>query len=377
MRRFGILNILTTKYSNMSIKIIWTTLSDFCSTLPEYHHLNSPNITAMHKTNPAVIQLSLFLVGLSLFFSQPLLAQMRALPKCAYIASYEPSYAWQAELESGLRPLLSPHCQIDTFYMNSKKLLDEVALKQRAEDAHQFIQAFAPDLLIFSDDNAVKEVLMPYYRDSALPAVFCGVNESGKAYGLPYQNTTGMIEKSNFGAVLQTLQKMTSLNHQIVYLSSTGVTEKRNIQFFEEALTKEHLLGYGIETRDEKAWQEAFIKLNQDDKVDLIVLGSYKPFKTWNRDANLAFIAKHQTKPLVAIQPWMLAYANLGITKSAKEQGEWAALTSLEILNGLKPAQIPIVPNHQFDTWVNASTAKQFPNLRIPRNFQPYHSSMP
>lgn len=331
----------------------------------------------MRKTNKAVIQLALLLSALSTFLSSPLLAEIRTLPKCAYIASYEPSYAWQAELETGLKPLLSQHCQIDTFYMNSKQLLVDAELKQRAEDAHQFIQAFQPDLLIFSDDNAVKEVLMPYYRDSDLPAVFCGVNETGKAYGLPYQNTTGMIEKSNFAAVLQTLQKMTSLNHQIVYLSTTGVTEKRNIEFFEQALSKEHLLGYGIETLNEKAWKEAFRKLNQDDKVDLIVLGSYKPFKTWDREANLAFIAKHQTKPLVAIQPWMLAYANLGITKSAKEQGEWAAMSSLEILNGLKPAQIPIVPNHQFDTWVNATTAKQFPNLRIPRNFQLYHSSMP
>ena len=38
----------------------------------------------------------------------------------------------------------------------------------------------------------------------------------------------------------------------------------------------------------------------------------------------------------------------------SEEQGEWAAKTALRILDGMSPAQIPIIPNNQRDIWINA-----------------------
>lgn len=308
------------------------------------------------------------------FWSALALAASESFPKCAYISSYAPEYEWQISLESGLIPLLSPHCQIETFYMNSKQLLSAQAVKTRARDAKSFIEAFQPDLLIFSDDNAVKEVLMPFFQNSSLPAVFCGVNETGHSYGLPYQNTTGMIEKSNFPALLRELQKINPSSHQVVYLTSTGITEQKNAAYFTKYLKEANLKGYTLETTHQAQWRQAFLKINQDPTIDAIVLGSHKPFQAWDSQDNIAFIRQHQTKPLWAIQPWMMPYANLAIVKSAKEQGVWAALSAQAILQGTQPNTIPIVPNQQFEKWVNRQTLIQFPELKIPQDFLFYET---
>ena len=45
--------------------------------------------------------------------------------------------------------------------------------------------------------------------------------------------------------------------------------------------------------------------------------------------------------------------ADNGVTKVAQEQGQWAALTALRILDGMPVSEIPIVSNSRRDIWVN------------------------
>jgi ABC-type uncharacterized transport system substrate-binding protein len=45
------------------------------------------------------------------------------------------------------------------------------------------------------------------------------------------------------------------------------------------------------------------------------------------------------------------------LTKVAREQGEWAARTALEILNGKKPGEIPPTKNRQTKAWINLPLA--------------------
>jgi ABC-type uncharacterized transport system substrate-binding protein len=49
----------------------------------------------------------------------------------------------------------------------------------------------------------------------------------------------------------------------------------------------------------------------------------------------------------------MMPFAMLGLTKVPEEQGEWAAKIALQILQGVAPSSIPIVPNRKWDIWMN------------------------
>ena len=48
-----------------------------------------------------------------------------------------------------------------------------------------------------------------------------------------------------------------------------------------------------------------------------------------------------------------------GLTKIAKEQGEWAAETAIQILNGTDPAIIPYTRNRQTHSYLNRDLANR------------------
>jgi len=53
----------------------------------------------------------------------------------------------------------------------------------------------------------------------------------------------------------------------------------------------------------------------------------------------------------------MMDYCVFGLTKDAREQGEWAAQTALEILDGKPPSDIPYTENRRFNTYLNRKLA--------------------
>jgi ABC-type uncharacterized transport system substrate-binding protein len=62
--------------------------------------------------------------------------------------------------------------------------------------------------------------------------------------------------------------------------------------------------------------------------------------------------------PVFTCDDFMMVYAVFGLTKIAKEQGEWAARTALQILDGQSPAQIPVTRNTQTAAWINPLLAE-------------------
>ena len=61
-------------------------------------------------------------------------------------------------------------------------------------EARDLILSWQPDVVITADDNAAKYLIQPYFKDSATPFVFCGVNWTAEEYGFPYSNVTGIVE---------------------------------------------------------------------------------------------------------------------------------------------------------------------------------------
>lgn len=296
----------------------------------------------------------------------------KPLPKCGYIASYSTEYSWQRSLENGLLPTLKNACDTHIFYMDAKKIHRASTLAQKGLEAKQFIDKLNPALVIFSDDDAVREVLINYYKDSDIPAVFCGINDSATNYGLPFANTTGMTEKSNFQHALETLSKMQPFSNKIAYVTGYGRSEMKNGENFGKAAKALGLKSDVIHLHNEQEWETTYKRINQSHDIDMIVLDSFQSIDHWDSTKNLTFIPQYQTKPLISFNAWMLPYVNLGFIKSAEEQGRWAAMSAIEILDGVHPSEIPIVPNQQFDYWVNQNTFTQFPQLKVSEEFQVY-----
>lgn len=285
--------------------------------------------------------------------AEPAEPDVKKLPTCAYIASYAPGYDWQDKLEKALKDNLQPRCHLKTFYMDSKRLKNESALNKVGDEAKAFIDSVNPTLVIASDDNAVFYVLKRHYRNSKLPFVFCGINYIGGDYGLPYRNTTGMIESSAFDQLFHILFSNLPSKSHIGFLTTTGTTANKNVAEFHESVRSQNLISSAYRAHNQEDWRKLFKTMQQDPKVDFIILDNNAAFPEWDKNFNLEWVKQYTQKLTASTHEWMMPYTAIGLTKSPAEQGEWSAKASIEILQGVPIHYLAVVPNQENILWKN------------------------
>ena len=295
------------------------------------------------------------------------LPKVTKLPVCVYIASYAPGYSWQNGIERGLSQTLQNQCEMKTFFMNSKKVFDNESLQKIGLNAVDFIESHSPDVVIVSDDNAVKYVLKEHYRNSQLPFVFCGVNNSGIPYGLPYKNTTGMVEKNPTETILKLLFSINPGKTHVAFMTTSGTSAKRDIDEFHQIVNKLDIASSAFQIANEQEWRRLYKQVQEDPKVDIILFSNRAAFKTWNHNKNIEWIKQHNNKISITTQDWMMPYVAVGMNKIPDEQGKWAGAAAIEILKGTPASQISVVPNQQFQLWINPLIAKPF-KAQLPEN---------
>lgn len=272
------------------------------------------------------------------------------LPVCLFVSSYHQGYDWSDGVERGLRASLNGHCTITSFNMNAKRHTSVAHAQQAALAAKALIEKLKPDVVIASDDAAAKYLIVPYYKDAALPFVFCGINWTVEQYGFPYSNVTGMIEVAAVNRLFQKAQAIVGKIRHVSYLGANTLTERKNLAHFEQTAAE---LNFQLTSRLSSTRSEWIKSYQQAQTSELIIIGSNAGIKDWDETKILAAI-KPETKTLsVTNHAWMMPYTMFGMTKVPEEQGEWAGQVAIEILRGTSPADIPIIPNRKFDLIMN------------------------
>jgi ABC-type uncharacterized transport system substrate-binding protein len=282
--------------------------------------------------------------------------------KILFIDSYHEGYAWSDGIVNGARSVIDGSgAELRIVRMDTKRNKSDAFKKAAAERVRDVIETYRPDVVIAADDNASKYVIQPYYKDAATPFVFCGVNWDALSYGFPYVNVTGMLEVAAVDELFALLRGLAK-GHRIGYLAAdvfTARKEKDRIQkTFYMRFTKAHFAKTLAE------WQAAYRDLQ--GKVDILLVGNSAGIDDWDNAAAARFVEQHSKIPSGAIHPHMTAFALIGYTKIAEEQGEWAARTALRILDGTPPLAIPIVRNTQGRLTVNARIAGRLHASSVP-----------
>ena len=96
--------------------------------------------------------------------------------------------------------------EVFSHFMDTKRNPSEEFIKRRAAEILDSIKLEKPDLLIVSDDNAVKYLVEPHPREINIPIVFCGVNWSVKQYDLSEHSITGILEMLPVAELLLTMK---------------------------------------------------------------------------------------------------------------------------------------------------------------------------
>jgi len=272
-----------------------------------------------------------------------------------FVGSYHQEYLWSSGITQGIEEVLQgTGIELKIHRMDTKRNRSPEFIAKAAEKAKAEIDAFAPDVVIICDDNAVKHVLKAFYRDASLPFVFCGVNWDASIYGLPYGNTTGMVEVDLIKALVRQLRPH-SRGDRIGYLGLESVSGRKNVEWHQRSENVHYDQIYMVENFEQ--YKDRFNAIQ--DEVDMLILGNLAGIDGWNQQQAIAFTRKDIRIPIGSLTPGRMDFSVLGYLRQPKEQGQWSTRAALKILDGIKPSAIPITRNQHADVVINHALSEK------------------
>jgi ABC-type uncharacterized transport system substrate-binding protein len=272
--------------------------------------------------------------------------------KIVYVNSYHRGFPPSDEITSGVfENLPADSFHISAYFMDTKRNPSEEFIRKRAEELFDSINIEEPDVLIVSDDNALKYLVLPYFRNTPLPVVFCGINWSTDQYDLSGCNITGILEILPVRDLVQTLKPYYPSMKKLLVLNENTTTSRKTKPILDTLLTS-----IGMEVTQElvddfDSWKTVFAEANQ--KYDIIYLQTRGAIKGWDHNEALKHIDRHIKIPLVTCEEFMMPYAVFGLTQVSGEQGMVAAEKAKKILDGTGASDIPVTQNHRTKIWLN------------------------
>ncbi len=273
--------------------------------------------------------------------------------KILYIDSYHEGYAWSDGIAAGIKDVLKgTGIELKIFRMDTKRNASNEYREATALKAKALIEEFKPDVVIAADDNASLYIVSRFYKDAAIPFVFCGVNWDVTNYGYPYKNATGMVEVNGIKQMIEKLRPFAK-GARIGYLSANEFTDQKEADIYKKVF-KINMTNYI--TKDMAEWKDKFNKLQTE--VDMVIIGNNAGIKGWNEEDAKAFVLANTKVPTGALYDWCTPYALLGAVNVPEEQGQWSAQTALKILDGTPPSSIKIASNKRINLILNKKIAK-------------------
>jgi len=287
--------------------------------------------------------------------------------KLLFINSYHKGYLWSDGIEKALMQTLGVKANLDgsfdtskssvqfkLFRMDTKLNQSEAFIKQAALSAKAVIDEWRPDIVVASDDNASKFLIVPYFKQSSIPFIFCGVNWSASEYGFPTSNVTGMVEVAPTRHTISLLQRYAK-GPRIGFIGANTFSGRKSIKYIQEKENVPFSSGKLVDNFTE--WKEEY--LNLQNTVDMIFWLNPIGIEGWNDSEAISFILENTRIPTGASTDAEIQYALIGATKLAAEQGIWSGKTALRILNGESPSDIPVKRNRHSQIYLNKKLSKK------------------
>jgi ABC-type uncharacterized transport system substrate-binding protein len=275
-----------------------------------------------------------------------------------YINSFHRGHPSSDDIMDGiLENLPTDSFEVATYFMDTKRNPSRDHIEMKAGQLFDTIMQNDPDILLISDDNAIKYIVKPHLEELAMPVVFCGINWTDDEYDLPPDKVTGMLEILPVADMVIAMRAYYPSMEKLLFLSENTTTSRKERQLLD---TLFHRVGVNVVHQlvdDFDQWKTVFEDANQS--FDIIYLPTNGAIKGWDRDEAISFIQRHIKVPVVTTEDFMMPYAVFGLTKVAKEQGIWVAETAKKILKGSKITDFPVTRNKESTYWINTTLAEK------------------
>ncbi len=284
-----------------------------------------------------------------------------------HVDSYHQGNEWNDRIVAALRDTLTgKNVELRVIHLDAKRHPSEDEVRSSALNALHEIDDFRPDVVTVSDDPAAQYLLMPYFRDAMTPVVFCGLNWDASVYGLPYRNTTGMIEVSPIPQILRLLRRY-ARGQRLGFLAEDTDVKRKELAFHERLFGITYEKTYFVSTQ--KAWKEAFLQAQKE--VDMLLILGVGAIADWNPTEARRLAEERSEIPSGTDFEWLTPFSLIAVAKRPEEQGRWTAQAALRILDGVDPSTIPLTYNRDGELFFNARIARQLGITEAPSLARP------
>jgi putative ABC transport system substrate-binding protein len=254
-----------------------------------------------------------------------------------------------------------------------------IAVEYRwAEEQSDRLPALASDLVsrqvaaIFADSRSA---LAAKSVTTTIPIVFSSGGdpvELGLVTSLnrPGGNVTGVsfLVSTIAAKRLELLHELVPTAGVIGYLlnpeNPLTVRQTRDLEAAARALGLQlHL----VSAHGEHDFEQAFAQFVQH-RVDAVIVGG-DPIFLNRRDQVVALAARHAIPAIYNSRTWAIAGGLMSYGPSVEDANRLCGIYVGQILNGAKPADLPVIQSAKFDLWINLKTAKTL-GLKVPLTLQ-------
>jgi ABC-type uncharacterized transport system substrate-binding protein len=273
--------------------------------------------------------------------------------------SYEENNPWCKEIKEGIDAVLPSRCDIEYFYMDTKKNFEGGPGK--AKEAYELYLRLRPNGVIAVDDNAQSMFVVPYLKDKVKsPVMFCGVNDEATKYGYPATNVSGILERNFISESIAFAKQLVPSISTVAFLakdSPSGRAIRNQVESESHSyiakLTNFKLVHTIKETLEVV---ETFRKTSDLLCVEAsngILDAEGKPL---NYKQVTQIVAKAFRKPMIGGNDFHVQNGVLcAVVKSGQTQGRIAAEMLLKAMKGTPVWQIPITVNKYGKRLLNVS----------------------
>jgi ABC-type uncharacterized transport system substrate-binding protein len=278
--------------------------------------------------------------------------------RVVYINSYHRGHPSSDEImDAVVDHFPSDSFNLKSYYMDTKRNPTTDYIQSISTQLTDTILLFDPDILIVSDDNAVKYIVQPNIDRLSMPVVFCGVNGSDKEYDLPPEKVTGMIEILPVEEAVKALHGYYPEMSKMLVLTENTTTSRKEQLMLDTLMSALGLSVSHTLADDFDEWKVAFKEANENE--DLIYIVTHGAIRQWDHEAAVGFVHENTKVPVFTCEDFMMPYVVFGMTKVASEQGVWASETAKKILKGKSPGDFPVTRNQLSKGWLNRHLAEK------------------
>ena len=276
--------------------------------------------------------------------------------------SYHKGYTWTDDISNQIEKNFKTHKNIEltTVYMDTKRIDTPLYLDNLANLYKEQFKDRSFDLIIVSDNSALDFIIKNHdYLFKNTPVLFCGINNF--KHSLLDNNIkefiSGVAEEVDLEKNFELITKLhPNLENLLIIndLSTTGIAVKRDLDPIIKKYENKFKIEY-IDNLEINNLKQKVSSLNKENSAILFVLlfkdttGKYFTYKQ-----SFSQVKEVSKVPIYGLWDFYLDNGIVGgLLTSALEQGDAVSKMAIEVLNGKKIKDIPIIeksPNvYMFD----------------------------